>query len=61
MKMFVIMEHETVCANCTHYCQHYLLLEGESIACNQGHCMYPGLKNRPPGNKGCNDFTQKGG
>ncbi len=48
--LFGINEKEEVCANCKHFIQHYIksCYTGVS-ACNAGHCIYPRMKVRKPG------------
>lgn len=53
-----ISERETVCANCQHFYQHYIKNDGVYKACNAGHCCYPRLKNRRPGDV-CEKWVQK--
>lgn len=61
-----IDEREEVCANCQHFIQHYVkpgryeIIAGryEIIACNAGHCTYPRLKDRKPGET-CDKFEFK--
>ena len=58
--MYKISENEDVCANCKYFRQHYIK---ESfgygfIACNAGHCVYPRMKNRSPGDT-CKNFGTK--
>lgn len=64
MKVFAIEESEQVCANCKHYIQHYMRVErgdsGEFVELrpvNYGHCIYPRVKDRKPGNS-CGLFVQ---
>lgn len=44
-----ISEREEICANCKHYVQHYTCLLERFTPCNAGHCVYPRLKARKPG------------
>lgn len=51
-----IDEREEVCANCQHFIQHYVKPGSQVIvACNAGHCTYPRLKGRKPGET-CDKF-----
>jgi hypothetical protein len=52
MKYFGIHESEEVCANCRFYCQHYVYgahYKSGYAATHCGHCHYPQLKHRDPG------------
>lgn len=64
MRPVWIGEGETVCANCAHYVQHYILSSCRPsgfIAANAGHCVYPRVKDRKPGACGCEHFKEKRG
>lgn len=59
--MFEIKENEEVCANCQYYRQHYVM--GKSFvdgftAVNHGHCTYPRVKDRRPGET-CERFNAR--
>lgn len=48
--LFGINEKEEVCANCKHFVQHYTYSRWKGYgACNAGHCIYPRMKSRKPG------------
>lgn len=57
-----INEKEEVCANCTHYCQHYVRApfwqHGQYGPCDCGHCTYPRMKIRKTGDT-CEKFEFK--
>lgn len=57
-----IFEFESVCGNCTHFCQHYIKnssnFSGYS-ACNSGHCVFPRVKSRKPGEQSCKYFESR--
>ena len=54
-----IFDSEEVCANCKRYNQHYVYDEIFGyIACNCGHCPYPRLKHRTPGQT-CEHFERR--
>ena len=59
MKVFNVREDEEVCANCAHFHQHY----GEGpmgtlLPLNCGHCVYPRVKNRCPGDT-CDKYEKE--
>lgn len=61
MKMYLIEEREEVCGNCKHYIEHYIKKDdrpGWSMVTpvNCGHCTYPRMKARTPGNPKCVHF-----
>lgn len=60
--MYGIHELEDVCANCKYFRQHYVKEQfGYSFtACNAGHCVYPRIKDRSPGDT-CKNFCQETG
>lgn len=48
--LFGINEKEEVCANCKHFIQHYTKTRLKGVSpCNAGHCIYPRMKARKPG------------
>lgn len=49
--LYNIDEHEEVCANCKHYIQHWVKSTrlNDLSPCNAGHCLYPRMKARKPG------------
>ena len=55
-----IPEDREVCANCTHFQQHYIFADfgyGERfMTVNFGHCVHPRLKSRKPGDT-CDKFV----
>lgn len=64
MKTIAIDNGEAVCANCKHYIQHYMrVFSGKSSEfvelrpVNYGHCIYPRVKDRKPGDS-CGLFEQ---
>lgn len=67
MPVVNIEEHETVCANCKHYVQHYAVRTpplystgiGEFMAVNYGHCVHPRVKDRRPSDA-CERFEVAG-
>lgn len=56
--IIAIQEKEVVCSNCQHFVQHYVCFGGFT-ACNAGHCTYPRIKDRKPGQVGCDYFKEK--
>ena len=52
------IDAEYVCANCKHYCQHYLSMPEfrKLFWVNCGHCILPRLKHREPNSKACKHF-----
>ncbi len=40
---------QQVCCNCVHYYQHYVRGEKRYIIVHCGHCTFPRLKSRSPG------------
>lgn len=60
MRIHIITDSEPVCTNCSHYYQHYVLMAcGYYAPCNCGHCGYPRVKKRKPGQDGCEHFERK--
>jgi hypothetical protein len=61
MIFFGILESETVCANCSHWMGHYVYIDrGNSyVPLSCGHCRYPRLKHRRPGDT-CVNFEMLG-
>lgn len=53
-----ILEDEAVCANCIHYRKHYGKAGEKYFPINAGHCVYPRIKDRKPGNT-CLHFESK--
>lgn len=54
-----ITDDESTCANCEHYVQHYTSIDGVHMTpCNCGHCVYPRVKSRKPGDV-CEKFSYK--
>ena len=49
MRPIGILEGEEVCANCKHYVQPRYYFLGHYPAANCGHCHYPRVKHRLPG------------
>ena len=45
--------HYKGCGNCIHFIQHY---GKDGIEINCGHCRYPNIKSRRPGDKACKDW-----
>lgn len=61
--LYGINENEEVCANCTHYYQHYVKdpfwTDEQYAPCNCGHCVRPRMKVRKPGMEACEHFEKK--
>lgn len=58
--VFNIFDNEAACANCAHYCQHYINHEYLGFTpCNSGHCIRLNIKARKPGGKVCEHFIFK--
>ena len=56
-----IIEDETVCANCKHYRGHFVRWAEYAdgyYQTNCGHCVYPRIKHRHPGNEACYNFEK---
>lgn len=54
-----ISEREAVCINCKHFYQHYIFTAYSGFSpCNAGHCDYPRIKGRKPGDT-CVNFCFK--
>ena len=56
-----ITDKEATCANCKHYVQHYVqhcmsIDSAYMMPCNCGHCVYPRVKSRKPGDV-CEKFS----
>lgn len=50
---------ENVCQNCRHFKQHYIKINRRFSAIEDGHCVYPRLKDRRPGTKACDHYSEK--
>lgn len=57
-----IFEFESVCENCIHFYQHYVensIDPSGYLACNSGHCVFPRVKSRKPGEQSCKHFKNR--
>lgn len=44
---------QSICKNCIHFRQHYILDKHSCTAVSCGHCVQPRLKHRRPEDKAC--------
>lgn len=50
--------NEQICQNCEHYYHHYIRYKrGRYVPINDGHCVFPRVKNRTPKTPACENFS----
>ena len=49
--------NENICQNCIYFRQHYVLDSQSAMKAECGHCVFPRIKRRRPGQVACAHFT----
>lgn len=58
VEMIRIGRNEEACANCAHFIQHYVKIDGEYRKISRGHCLCGRLKDRSAGEK-CRRYEER--